>query len=98
MFLLFVITLTLISDFDMVFTRNQTLAAATVGAAILSNSNPKAIVNKQIQAQTTNRRTCRTIKRSPSSSSPISSRHSRSQVAKKIFNKNNKADDVKLFT
>ncbi len=83
----------MIIDVDMMMTRSRTLAAATADAVTLSNSNSMVIVNKQ--AQTRSHHILRGIKRSPSSPHS-SSRRSRSQVAKKIFNKNNNGSGTNL--
>ncbi|CAF3519513.1 unnamed protein product [Rotaria sp. Silwood1] len=71
----------------MMMTRNRTLAAAAADATTLSNSRSTVIVNKQ--AQTRSHHTLHGCKRSPSSLHSTSSRCPRSQVTKKILNKNN---------
>ena len=95
MFICFVFTLTLILDVCMMMTRSRTRAAATADAVTLSNYNPMVIVNKQ--AQTQSHHILRGRIRSPSSSPPTSSRRSRSQVVKKVFNKNDNISGTNLF-
>ncbi|CAF3878268.1 unnamed protein product [Rotaria sp. Silwood1] len=79
----------------MMMTRSRTLAAAAADAITLSNSRSTVIVNKQ--AQTRSHHTLQGCKRSPSSLNPTSSRRPRSQVTKKILNKNNNVSGTYLF-
>ncbi|CAF5070540.1 unnamed protein product, partial [Rotaria sp. Silwood1] len=78
----------------MTMTRSRTLAAATADAVTLSNSRSTVIVNKQ--AQTRSHHTLQGCKRSSSLHS-TSSRRPRSQVTKKILNKNNNVSGTYLF-